>query len=332
MENQEKIGFFKRIGIAMTNPKDYHKIAKQSAGKSIGIYFIISIIYAIVIMSVLFFFCKTFSLMAKEYITNLPEFSISKNGFIAQMEKPIQFYDNTSGALIYIDSNTTLEEIKNINVDKIYSSNAYVLIGTDAFSVKSTEDIISMTFIELFEKDEMNDSQNEYLQQSDIETDQIHGEQIINENDFNLNNEQILPNIEENIQNEEYEFNNNTILDIFKTIEESNILLIAFAITSVIVLIYMFVSFLIIGLIYIILALIICSIYKKKLSFKELYNVSMYSNITTTLLALLMLFVNFPYWGILRLVIIVIYMQIAIKNYEDGQNKVNTLKDDNNNQ
>ena len=40
MENEEKIGFFKRIGIAMTNPKDYHKIAKQSAGKSIGIYFI----------------------------------------------------------------------------------------------------------------------------------------------------------------------------------------------------------------------------------------------------------------------------------------------------
>lgn len=323
MENEEKIGFFKRIGIAMTNPKDYNKIAKQSAGKSIGIYFFISIIYSIVIMAILFFFCKTFSVMAKEYVSNLPEFSISKNGFIAQMEKPIDFYDNTSGALIYIDSNTTLEEIKSINVDKIYSSNAYILIGTDAFSIKSTEDIISMTFLELFEKDEMNDSSNEYLQETDKDTNQIHAEQTINENDFSVNNEQLLPNIDEESQIEEYEFNNATIFDIIKKIEESNLLIISFAITSIITLVFTFISFIFIGLIYSLLVLIICLIYKKKISFKELFNISMYSNITVTLLSLLMLFVNFPYWGILRLAIMVLYIQIAIKNYDIKEEEKN---------
>ena len=83
-------------------------------------------------------------------------------------------------------------------------------------------------------------------------------------------------------------------------------------------LIIVFVAYILNGIICSILTLILCVIYKKKLSFKEIFNVSMYSNITVSILSILMLFVNFTYWGIIQLLIIVLYMQIAIKNYDDN--------------
>ncbi|MBE5821135.1 MAG: DUF1189 domain-containing protein [Clostridiales bacterium] len=324
MENKEKIGFLKRLSIVMTKPKEYHKIAKQSAGKSIGMYFIMAILYTIVLVAILFFFYQTLLNMAKDYIDKLPEFSISKNGFISQMEQPINFYDNTIGSLIYIDSNITLEEIRNINVDKIYGSNAYVLIGTDAFSVKSAEDIINMTFLELFGNEEMNNSSNEYLQETEKDVNTITGEQPIEENDY-----EVMPNINIEDNKQEYEFNNQTIQEVFSVIETSKLPIIIFVISALVILLYMFISFLIMGLIYSLIVWIICLIYKKKLSFKEIYNISMYSNVTATILSLLMLFVNFGYWSIIRLVIVIIYMQIAIKNYEETK-KENVTQDKNN--
>lgn len=345
MEKEKKVGFFKSFGIAIAKPKQYYKIANNSVLKVIGMYFLISILCTIVLMGGLYLIFKNLLVMAKDYISNLPEFSISKNGFIAQMEKPIEYYDSISGVLVYIDSNITFEEIKSINIDKIYSSNQYFLMGNDAFSIKSTEDIIIMTYPELFEKREMNDSSNVYLQ----ETDQKENEEIISgeeneskidmevfEANVSLDNESIeenelLPNVV-NEDEQEFEFNNDTLNEVFVYIEDSNIYTYVFAIMSVVLFIFAFILFIIMGLIYSIVTLIICLIYKKKLSFKEIYNVSMYSNVTATILSILILFLNIPYWGIIRFFIMIFYMQSAIKNYSgiDDEN-IAKIEDDNNN-
>lgn len=136
MEN-EKIGFFKRLGIGLVKPKEYSKLAKQTVGNTIFTFLVVTIIQVAVIVALLVYVFGLVENMADQYMSKLPDFIITKDGITTNLAEPIIVEDEGQISLFIFDANTSLTNMSTTYSDKILPAVDYVLVGTDGIKIQS---------------------------------------------------------------------------------------------------------------------------------------------------------------------------------------------------
>ena len=172
MENEtdkkEKLGLFKRLGIAIAKPKDYEKLADEKTGRTIGTFILISLVQTICICAFLFYIGNVLLTALNQWISEFPEFSFSKSGFESNMEEPFVYYDDDLTIYVNVDDNKTIKEIKEENSDKIYATVDYIILGKDGVVAKNDGELETFIFADnlneqTFNKTNVIEFCNKYL-------------------------------------------------------------------------------------------------------------------------------------------------------------------------
>ncbi len=137
MEN-EKIGFIKRLGIGLVRPKEYNKLANQTVGNTIFTFFVVTIIQVAVIVVLLLYLFSIVGNLANQYISQLPDFTITKDGITTNLTEPIIVEDEGQISLFIFDTNTSISNMSTTYSDKIIPAVDYVLVGSDGLKIQSS--------------------------------------------------------------------------------------------------------------------------------------------------------------------------------------------------
>lgn len=275
-ESKEKIGFFRRLGIAIARPREYSKLANQSVANTIGTFFIVALVQVIALMVLMVLIFNFILGIAEEYIPQIPEFTISNGQLTIEQSEPIIYETDQNELLLIVDSNTVIQDAKNQYANEIYGSGEYMLIAKDGIETRQGTSLQTLYFKDL--------GNQEYTKDNLVE------------------------------------FFNVYIKGFFKTV-----FLVAM---FIFLLMFIYIGKLIGGLIFSILGWIIANIQGKKLSFSQLFNISMYAGVTTTLMFLLggFMFSFIPMWMGTKLVIITLYIIFAINHMPVVEEKKNDVK------
>lgn len=151
MEKVEKIGFFKRLFIAIFKPSEYDKLSTQKTRKAIGTIVGLSFLQTIVLIALLVLMIMNLSSVVIQKIALIPDFTVSKDGLNMQMEAPIVYKTEDSLGLIIIDSNKTIEELKKQYSSDIFSATDYILIAKDEAIARSATKKENLNYSEILE-------------------------------------------------------------------------------------------------------------------------------------------------------------------------------------
>lgn len=268
-EKVEKVGFFKRLGIAIARPKQYSKLANQSILNTVGTFFVVSLVQVIVVMLLIVMLVNAAVKIGDEYIPQIPEFTISNGILTLQDNEPIILSDDQT--LFILDANIFIEDVQNTYSNDVFSVTQYIAIVKDGVAIKQGEVIEKYDFKEFITEDYSKSSLMEFY--------------------------------------EVY------IKGFFKDV---------FLVTMFIFLfLLIFIGKLFGGIMFSIFGFIVSKIQNKSISFKQLFNISMYAGVLTTLMFILggFMFVFIPMWIGIKSVIIAIYIIVAIKHLPKDENK-----------
>lgn len=277
MEENKKIGFFKRIAIAIAKPKEYDKLSRQKTRNTIGTITLIALLQTLVLAGLIIFLGYNLISILDEQIKLIPDFSISNQGLTIQMEAPYIYKAEDNSTLVVIDSNMTMEEIKNNYSSDIFSATDYILISNDQLSIRTADN-------------------KDYFEFSQLEPDKVYTKQ--------------------------------SVIDIYKNALNSTTFKVICVIIALIIWVYFIIANIFMGLIYSVIAIIVANIEKKKISYKRLYNISVYAQVTTIFLSIIQLltFIVIPMWSVIKSIIICIYIIFGIKNCIGDEDKEITAK------
>ena len=137
MEENNKIGFFKRMAIAIAKPKEYDKLSKQRTRNTILTIVILSVIQTLVLFGLLIFLGSSLISILDEKTKIIPDFTLSNQGLTVQMESPFVYKTEDNTILVIVDSAINMEEIKNNYSSDIFSATDYILISNDQLVVRT---------------------------------------------------------------------------------------------------------------------------------------------------------------------------------------------------
>lgn len=277
MEENKKIGFFKRIAIAISRPKEYDKLSRQKTRNTIGTITLLALLQTLVIAGLLIFLGYNIITILDEPIKQIPDFSLSNQGLTIQMEAPYIYKSEDSSTLVVIDSAINMEQIKNDYSLDIFSVTNYILISNNQIEIRNAD-------------------KKDYFEFSKLAPDKIYTKQ--------------------------------SVIDICKNALNSTTFKLICVVIALIIWVYITIVNIFMGLIYSVIAIIVASIERKKISYKRLYNISVYAQVTTIFLSIIQVLtlILIPMWSVIRSIIICIYIVFGIKNCTDDDDKNITIK------
>ena len=139
MEDNNKIGFFKRMAIAIAKPKEYEKLSRQKTRNTIGTISLLALLQTLVLVGFIIFLGYNLITILDEAIKQIPEFSFSNQGLTIQSETPYIYKAEDNSILVVVDSNINMEEVKNNYSLDIFSVTNYILISNDKIELRSTD-------------------------------------------------------------------------------------------------------------------------------------------------------------------------------------------------
>lgn len=135
-ENKEKVGFFKRLGIAVARPKEYGKLANQKVGNTIGTFFVVSLVETILLMILVVLLINAAIAVIDNVIPTIPDFNITNGQLSINNSEPIRQLDEQTQTLIIVDTNITLDQVQDTYADDVFKVMGYMAITKDGIIVK----------------------------------------------------------------------------------------------------------------------------------------------------------------------------------------------------
>ncbi len=135
-ETKEKVGFFRRLGIAIARPREYGKLANQSIGNTVGTFFIVTLIqvaFLMVLITLLFNFVTG---IADKYIPQIPEFTITNGQLTTESKEPLIYKTEGNEMLFILDANIAVSELQTQYANEIFGSGEYMIIAKDGLTMR----------------------------------------------------------------------------------------------------------------------------------------------------------------------------------------------------
>lgn len=145
-ETKEKVGFFKRLGIAIARPREYGKLANQSVGNTIGTFFIVTLVQVIILMILIILLVNFVIGLGDKYIPQIPEFTITDGQLVTENKEPMIYKTEGSEMLFILDANIVLDEIQSTYANEIFASGEYMAIVKDGLIMREGTTVQSLTF------------------------------------------------------------------------------------------------------------------------------------------------------------------------------------------
>lgn len=164
--NQEKVGFFRRLGIAVARPKEYGKLANKSVGNTIGTFFVISLVETILLMILVVLLVNAAIAVVDNMIPSIPDFSITDGQLSINNSEPIRQLDEQSQTLIIVDTDITLNEVQDKYAEDVFKVMGYMAITKDGMIIKQETATQTQYFEEFgidFNKEQAVDFYESYI-------------------------------------------------------------------------------------------------------------------------------------------------------------------------
>lgn len=149
-ESQKKIGFFKRIKIAIFKLEDYGMFLGERTSVALNFFLILILLISLIISIVSSYNFYKMSNTAYSYIQNeLPNFKYENN--ILKFEKNLEAYDYDYKFRLYINTDDNVsEDILKTYKENMYSDDLGLILLKDKAIYIFDGDVIEQTYQELF--------------------------------------------------------------------------------------------------------------------------------------------------------------------------------------
>lgn len=133
---EEKVGFFKRVKMSITNFDSYQKFATEKTVAAIKYFFQIVIIFSILASIAIIYSFSNVLNNGVEYIKNdMPDFSFEDNILTLESEEPIELEGKEVSSLLIMDTNIDTDDAQSY-LDKMNNYNNSILFLKDRLIVK----------------------------------------------------------------------------------------------------------------------------------------------------------------------------------------------------
>lgn len=133
---EEKVGFFKRVKMSITNFDSYQKFATEKTGTAIKYFFQIVIIFSILASIAIIYSFSNVLNNGVEYIKNdMPDFSFEDNILTLESEEPIELEGKEVSSLLIMDTNIDTDDAQSY-LDKMNNYDNSILFLKDRLIVK----------------------------------------------------------------------------------------------------------------------------------------------------------------------------------------------------